>query len=108
MTGLSERLRQLRYKSGFSQRQVAERIHVAQSAISCYEAGSKTPTLENLVELARLYRCSTDYLLGFDNRTNKPMSIKLDSLTEKQTAIIYSLLESWDCDPGIIEKGQED
>ncbi len=100
-----ERLRQMRYKSGFSQKFVAQRIGVAQSAISCYESGEKEPTLSNLVALAHLYRCSADYLLGLDSRPGKPVSVQLGSLTEQQSAILYALLESWGCPPGTIEEG---
>lgn len=106
MTVLSERLATLRYKSGLSQRKVAERVHVAQSAISNYEMGTKTPKLETLVDLARLYRCSVDYLLGYD-RSDKPISINLDFLNEKQSAIIYDLLDSWGYDPGVTKKGHK-
>ncbi|MDE6714674.1 MAG: helix-turn-helix domain-containing protein [Lachnospiraceae bacterium] len=31
-----------------------------------YESGERTPSVEALMSLARLYHCSTDYLLGFE------------------------------------------
>lgn len=107
MSILSERLRQLRYKSGFSQSKVAIRLGVAQSVISCYESGEKEPSIKNLRELARLYRCSADYLLGLD-RPDKTVSIQLDSLSDEQTAIIYALLESWKTNINIAESRQEE
>ena len=62
--GLPERLRELRKKSGFSQRQLAAMIDVSPSIISGYETGERTPSTEALLALSNIYHCSTDYLLG--------------------------------------------
>ena len=62
--GLPERLRDLRIRCGYAQRQVANTLRVSPSIISSYETGERTPSTENLLALSYLYRCSTDYLLG--------------------------------------------
>lgn len=59
-----ERLRELRKTYGYTQRQVADALHVSQPSYIRYENGSSEPTLENLVKLADLYDVSVDYLLG--------------------------------------------
>ena len=56
--GLSERLRDLREKTGLSQRAVAQRLNVSPSIISSYETGERTPSTENLLALSYLYHCS--------------------------------------------------
>ena len=61
--GLGERLQELRTSQNFSQKEVARILDVSYSVISNYESGERTPSLEKLVALARLYHCSTDYLL---------------------------------------------
>ena len=66
INGLSERLRDLRLKSGYSQQLVAKQLGVSPSIISGYETGERTPSVEVLLALSYLYRCSTDYLLGRD------------------------------------------
>ncbi|MFR5452186.1 MAG: helix-turn-helix domain-containing protein [Roseburia hominis] len=38
--------------------------------MSNYESGERTPSVENLMALANLYHCSTDYLLGFQTNEN--------------------------------------
>ncbi len=62
--GLPEKLRALRTKYNLSQKEAASRIGISPSIVSSYETGERTPSTENLLALSRLYRCSTDYLLG--------------------------------------------
>ena len=52
--GLSDRLRDLREKTGLSQRAVAQRLDVSPSIISSYETGERTPCTENLLALSYL------------------------------------------------------
>ena len=63
INGLPEKLKKLRQKQGYSQQKVAKRLEVSPSIISGYETGERTPSVEMLLALSYLYRCSTDYLL---------------------------------------------
>ena len=49
--------------------EAAERLGVSSAALSTWESGKKSPTLDNLIGMAELYGVTTDYLLG---RTNEP------------------------------------
>lgn len=62
---VSEQLRQLRTSRNFSQGQIADAVGVSRSAISAYENSIRQPSYDILVQLARLYGVSTDYLLGY-------------------------------------------
>ena len=64
-------LKKLRTEKGISQRTLAKDIKVAPTAISCYEKGTKQPTLENVVKLAAYFGVSTDMLLGIDSTKEK-------------------------------------
>lgn len=61
---LGSRLRQARDESGLTRKWVAERLQISVAAISYWERGETMPTLENLIELARIYRKSLDWLVG--------------------------------------------
>lgn len=65
--GLAERLKQLRTESGLSQKELAKLMQVSPSIISSYETGERTPSLENLLSLSEVFKCTTDYLLGKEN-----------------------------------------
>lgn len=93
INGLPEKLRELRTKNGISQRAVAQKLEVSPSIISSYETGERTPSVENLLLLSYLYRCSTDYLLG--RETIPPqMTIAIEGLTPKQVQLLTELIET--------------
>lgn len=60
---LSEKLYQLRRRSGLSQEQAAERLGVSRQAVSKWEGGQSVPEADKLAALSRLYGVTTDYLL---------------------------------------------
>lgn len=90
---LPQRLKELRWQRRLSQKQVANRLHVSPSLISCYETGERTPSLENFLALSSLYRCSADYLLG---KPSIPPDQGLDTqgLTDHQIALLRELIET--------------
>ena len=61
---LPEKLLSLRKQNGFTQMELAEKLHVSRQAISRWEVGTAAPSTENLKELSALYDVSVDYLLG--------------------------------------------
>ncbi|MEJ8778213.1 helix-turn-helix domain-containing protein [Pseudogracilibacillus sp. ICA-222130] len=61
---LPHRLKNLREEKGYLQKHVADEIGVKNNTLSGYESGSRSPDPEMIVELAKLYDVSTDYLLG--------------------------------------------
>lgn len=66
---LGERITLLRRGCGWSQAELARRLHISPSAVGMYEQGRREPSLQGLVELAGVFGVSTDYLL-----TGKPVS----------------------------------
>lgn len=60
---LNERLRELRKKAGYSQEELAEELNISRQAVSKWENGTANPDINNLIQLAKLYQVSTDYIL---------------------------------------------
>ena len=60
---LSCRITQLRRRAGINQIQLAEELHLSPSTIGMYEQGRRTPNIEILIQMARFYNVSLDYLL---------------------------------------------
>lgn len=93
ISGLGQRLQQQRILKNLSQKQVATSVGVSASVVSNYESGERTPSVEILLSLARLYRCTTDYLLGID----KSDSVKLldaSMLDDRQYQLLQAFLLS--------------
>ncbi|OUN83515.1 hypothetical protein B5G06_07105 [Flavonifractor sp. An52] len=60
---LTERLAQARKARGLSQAEAAERLNVSRQAISRWETGTGMPTLDNLIQMGKLYQVSLDELV---------------------------------------------
>lgn len=91
--GLPEKLRALRTKYNLSQKEAAGRIGISPSIVSSYETGERTPSTENLLALSRLYRCSTDYLLG-NNIQSTGVVLDITGLSDAQIRALQVLIET--------------
>lgn len=92
VNGLGERLQQKRAGLKISQKEAAGFIGVSASIISNYESGERTPSVENLMALANLYKCSTDYLLGLEKTSS--VTVDVSMLNEEQRARLQYFLSS--------------
>ena len=88
---LAERIKHLRERQSFaiSQAQLAKRLGVTRSSVNAWEMGISVPSTQYIVELAKFFNVSTDYLLGMEETA----SVSLQGLTEKDIQIVYSLIE---------------
>jgi len=57
------RIAQLRRSIGLNQLQLAEKLHLSPSTIGMYEQGRRTPNVDILVQMSRLFNVSLDYLI---------------------------------------------
>lgn len=93
VNNLNIRLQEQRKLSKLSQKEVAKAIGVSPSIISNYESGERTPSVECLMALAGLYRCSTDYLLGLD-KTNCSSYIDTSNLSASQHKLLQDFIDT--------------
>lgn len=64
------RLKSLRLEAKLSQADVSKILKCSQVGYGMYELGKRKISVEQLIQLARLYRTSLDYLVGLtDERT---------------------------------------
>lgn len=86
---MGEKLYSLRIEKKLTQKQLAARIDLAISAVSSYESGSRYPSFETLIKLARIFHVSTDYLLGLTEKR----SIDVTGLTDEEIELISQLVD---------------
>lgn len=86
---MGDKLKSLRIEKKLTQKQVADRIGLAISAVSSYESGSRYPSYDVLVKLARMFHVSTDYLLGMTDRRN----IDVAGLDDDEIGLVSQLVE---------------
>ena len=72
MNIVGERLKELRVKARYSQKQLAELCETTQVTIGRYEMGAVEPPLQRLLWYADFFDVSLDYIFG---RTDNPQGI---------------------------------
>lgn len=66
-------IKEMRDEKELKQKDIGKILNCSQSVYSRYENGTRDIPSECLIKLARLFNCSTDYLLGLtDDRNPKP------------------------------------
>lgn len=90
MVNMGEKLKSLRIEKNLTQKQVADRIGLAISAVSSYESGTRYPSYDVLVKLARIFHVSTDYLLGITNTRN----IDVTGLNDNEIELVLQLVDT--------------
>ena len=85
---ICDTIKALRETAGFSQAELAKRLGVTRSSVNAWEMGLSVPTAQYVVEMAQLFRVSTDYLLGLNHNE----TIYIDGLTHEEKQILYSLI----------------
>lgn len=87
---MGEKLKSLRIEKKLTQKQVADRIGLAISAVSSYESGTRYPSYDVLVKLARIFHVSTDYLLGMTDKRN----IDVTGLSDNEIELVSQLVDT--------------
>lgn len=64
MTKFKDRLKELRLEKDLSQTKLAEKFGVDFRTISNWENGVRKPDIDTVVNIAKYFEVSTDYLLG--------------------------------------------
>ena len=82
-------LKELRQKSGLTQKQLAAQMGVTKSLISFYELQERVPSPSVLVKLSTIFHVSTDYLLGLE----KGRSLDVSGLTEREETAVIRMVE---------------
>ena len=68
---LADKIIDLRKKNGWSQEELAEKLHVSRQAVSKWESAQSVPDMNRVLEMSDLFGVSTDYLLK-DDLTEDP------------------------------------
>lgn len=64
MSGMGERLRQLRLSKKMTQGTLAKKLGVSVSTVGMYERGQRNPDNEMLIKISKVFSVSVDVLLG--------------------------------------------
>lgn len=82
------RIRTLRENAKMTQSELAKRLGITRSSVNAWEMGISVPSTQYIVELAELFKVSTDYLLGI----KRTASLDMEGLTEGDIAVVHQLV----------------
>lgn len=74
---VTSRISELLKERGYTQKQLAERAELTESAVSHYVKGNRVPRGVNLIKIARALGTTTDDLLGEGRMDNKGEEMQL-------------------------------
>lgn len=65
---MPNRIRELREGKGLSQAQLAEELSVHMNTVGNWEDGTTEPKSSNLADMARLFGCSVEHVMGLPDQ----------------------------------------
>lgn len=86
---IAEKIKLLREERGGTQAELARRLSITRNGVNSWEQGLSTPSPACLVDLARVFSVSTDYLLGIEATA----TVDVSGLSEKDVAVLAALAD---------------
>ena len=86
---VSERVKKLREQNNLTQADLARKLGLTRSSVNAWEMGISVPSTQYIVELAKIFKVSTDYLLGVSTEN----AISTEGLVKEDIEQVYSLVE---------------
>ena len=85
----AERIKVLREARGWTQAELARRLSIPRHGVNSWEQGLSMPSPACLVDLAKLFSVSTDYLLGVERLE----TVNVTGLNEEDIALLAQLAD---------------
>ena len=85
----ADRIKALREARGWTQAELARRLNITRNGVNLWEQGLSMPSPACLVDLAKLFSVSTDYLLGVERLE----MVNVTGLNEEDIAILARLAD---------------
>ena len=85
----ADRIKALRESRGWTQAELARRMNMTRNGINSWEQGLSMPSPACLVDLAKLFSVSTDYLLGVERLD----AVNVTGLNEEDIALLAQLAD---------------
>ena len=85
----AETIKQLREARGWTQAELARRLNISRNGVNTWEQGLSMPSPHFLVELAKIFSVSTDFLLGVESLH----TIIVSDLSVKDVAMLTDLAD---------------
>lgn len=86
---LAEKIKLLRETEGMTQAELARILGISRSGVNAWEMGLSIPSTQYIVELAKRFSVSTDFLLGME----ETVTVSIKGLSQRQIAVVIELIQ---------------
>ena len=86
---IAEKIKYLRESADMTQSELARNLGLSRSGVNSWEMGLSIPSTQYIVELAKTFDVSADYLLGMENTS----TISVKGLNDKQVSAILEIIQ---------------
>ena len=90
MVDFGNTLKTLRLRDNLTQAQLAQKLKLTKSVISAYETGLRLPSYDVLIQIAKIFNVTTDFLLGIERRHE----LDLSGLTLSEVDALLNLIKA--------------
>lgn len=86
---IADKIKYLREEKKITQADLAKTLGITRSSVNAWEMGISVPSTQYIVELANIFKVSTDFLLGRNTSAN----ISTEGLSDSDIKLIYGIIE---------------
>lgn len=86
---ISDKIKELRARNNMSQVKLAKALNVSRSTVNAWEMEISMPTIKYVIEMSKLFKVTSDYILELDNSN----VINLSNLSKKQVQVIMQVID---------------
>ncbi|MBQ7377741.1 MAG: helix-turn-helix transcriptional regulator [Clostridia bacterium] len=86
---IADRIKYLRDKVGMTQTDLAQRLGISRSAVNSWEMSLSSPSLQNIVEMTKIFHVNADYLLASSDR----LTVDITDLKNEEREIVLRLID---------------
>lgn len=107
---IPERLVEIREKNGYTRKRLADELGRPYRTITKYETGERDPGHSYIVEIAKKFGVTTDYILGASDlveASTKNSPSAAEAAPEEEVSRIFDKLNDLLVSEGLIEDGED-
>ncbi|MBQ7353457.1 MAG: helix-turn-helix transcriptional regulator [Clostridia bacterium] len=86
---VADRIRYLREKNEMTQTDLANKLGISRSAVNFWEMSLSSPSINNVIEMSRIFNVTTDYILS----TSSKLLVDISELGNEEKQVILKLVE---------------